>query len=163
MPEMWVLEWSNRKIFLLGHMSLERLKFDFAESPFVSTSKNLLYIKNTVMVGCVRGQAYYQPHIIDVLVMHRVVRKEVLEFIIPSGTKQCIILRDLRQDFLCFFVMYKTEMPRVNAVKDVQRQGIKLCTNFYEQEFLVGKVGYSREGGGACLRRGGNPGTLMHH
>ena len=55
MPEMWVLEWSNRKIFLLGHMSLERLKFDFAESPFVSTSKNLLYIKNAVMVGCVRG------------------------------------------------------------------------------------------------------------
>ena len=53
-----------------------------------------------------------------------------LEFIRPGGTKRWIILCDLRQDFLEFVVMYKTEIPRVNGMKDVQREGIELCEIF---------------------------------
>ena len=61
--------------------------------------------------------------------MSRVVKPEVLEFIIPCGTNNWILLGDLRQDFLEFFVMNKTENPLVNFAKDVQREGIKLRTN----------------------------------
>ena len=62
--------------------------------------------------------------------MHRVVKWDILEFMRPHGTNKWILLFDLRQDFLDFFVMYKTEMSRVNIVKDVRREGIKLHTNF---------------------------------
>ena len=41
-----------------------------------------------------------------------------------------ILLHELRQAFLEVFVIYETEMPRVNVVKSVQREGIKLCANF---------------------------------
>ena len=51
--------------------------------------------------------------------MHRVVERGVLEFIIPGLTKKWIILRELYQDFLDFFVLYRTEMPRFNVVNDI--------------------------------------------
>ena len=51
--------------------------------------------------------------------MYRVVEREVLDFIIPGGTKNWIPLNEFRQDFLNFFVVYKTEMPCVNGVKDL--------------------------------------------
>ena len=63
--------------------------------------------------------------------MHRLVEREVLEFIIPGGTKKWIILRELCQEFLEFFVVHKTEMPRFNVVKDFKREGIKLRMDFY--------------------------------
>ena len=61
--------------------------------------------------------------------MLRVVKQEVLEFIIPGGTKKWIILREVFQDVLELLVMHKTEIPRINDVKDVQSEGIKLRTN----------------------------------
>ena len=51
--------------------------------------------------------------------MSSVVEREVIEFIIPCGTKKWIILGELHQEFLEFFVMKKTEMPLVNVLKDV--------------------------------------------
>ena len=58
------------------------------------------------------------------------VKWELIEFIIPVGIKKCIILCELLQEFLGFFVMHKTEIINVNAVKDFQREGIKLRTIF---------------------------------
>ena len=49
--------------------------------------------------------------------MHRLVERELLEFIIPGGTKKWIILLESCQDFLDFVVMYKTEMPDFNGMK----------------------------------------------
>ena len=37
---------------------------------------------------------------------------------------------ELREYVLEFIVMYKTEMPHINGMKDVQREGIKLCVIF---------------------------------
>ena len=37
---------------------------------------------------------------------------------------------ELRQEFLEFIVMHKTEMPRVNVVKDFLSKGIKLHNIF---------------------------------
>ena len=48
------------------------------------------------------------PTVKDVFVMCRVVEQEVLEFIIPGGTKKWIVFCMLRQEFLEFFVMHKT-------------------------------------------------------
>ena len=62
--------------------------------------------------------------------MRMVSKREVLEFIIPGGMKKLIILRELRQDFIGFLVMHKTEIPLVNVVKDFQREGIKMRTDF---------------------------------
>ena len=66
----------------------------------------------------------------DVFIIHRSVKRDVLCFTRPSGTKKCILLCESRQDFLEFFVMYKTEIPRVNGMKDVQREVIELCAIF---------------------------------
>ena len=62
--------------------------------------------------------------------MRRLIEWEVLYCTIPGGTKKLILLNETHKDFLDFFVMYKTEMSRVNIVKDVRREGIKLHTNF---------------------------------
>ena len=62
--------------------------------------------------------------------MCRVIELEVNKFIIPGGTKKCIFLCGSRQDFLGFSVMYKTEIPRVNGMKDVQREVIELYAIF---------------------------------
>ena len=51
--------------------------------------------------------------------MCRIVKGEILEFIINSGTKRWILVCELRQDFIEFLVMYKNEIPRVNVVKGV--------------------------------------------
>ena len=59
--------------------------------------------------------------------MHRVVKWDILEFMRPHGTNKWILLFDLRQDFLDFFVMYETDMPRVNGIKYFQRGSIELC------------------------------------
>ena len=63
--------------------------------------------------------------------MHRVVEREVLEFIIPGGTKGWILLCGSRQDSLEFLVMYNTGMLGVNCMKDFRREGIKLCAVFW--------------------------------
>ena len=74
-------------------MNEDRRVFDFLECPFVGISTTLLGGKNTVTEGCVKIKAYVRPHVIDVFVMRRVVKQEVLEFIIPCGMKKWFILR----------------------------------------------------------------------
>ena len=59
--------------------------------------------------------------------MYRVVERELLEFIIPGGTKKWIILRESWKYFMDCFVMYNTETSHVNGMKDFWREGIKLC------------------------------------
>ena len=62
--------------------------------------------------------------------MCRVLEWEVLECIRPGGMKKCILLRELHQAFLGFFMMHKTETPLVIVAKDVQKEGIKMRMNF---------------------------------
>ena len=93
-------------------------------------SINLQYGKHTVTEGCARGEASVRTHVTDVLIMRRLVEREVLEFIISCGTQNWILLGELLQDFLEFFVMHKTKIPLINVVKDVRREGIKLSTKF---------------------------------
>ena len=62
--------------------------------------------------------------------MHRVVKWYILEFIGPGGTNKCILMFDLLQYFMEFFMMYETEIPRANGIKGVQREGIELCAIF---------------------------------
>ena len=69
-------------------------------------------------------------YVTDVCVIHRVVEQELIQFIIPSGTKMWILLHDLCQHLLKLVVMYKTKIPRVDVMKGVQREGIKLCEIF---------------------------------
>ena len=59
--------------------------------------------------------------------MHKVFEQELLEFIIPGGTKKWILLLESCQDFHKFFVMYDNEIPHVNGMKELLREGIKLC------------------------------------
>ena len=54
-----------------------------------------------------------------VFVMCKLVEQGVLKFIRPGGTKEWILLCDSLQDFLGFFVMYKTKFPHVDGMKDV--------------------------------------------
>ena len=68
-------------------------------------------------------------HVTDVLVIRSVFRQEVLEFIIPGGTKKWVLLSESCQDFLELVVMGNTEIPLDNSMKDVQREDIKRCTN----------------------------------
>ena len=76
--------WGTNKIIhrtiTLGHMHLDKLVFNLAESPLSVTERR------------VRGWASVYTHITDVFVMHRVVKREVLEFIITSGKMKYIIL-----------------------------------------------------------------------
>ena len=51
--------------------------------------------------------------------MHRVVERELLEFIIPGRTNNWILLIESCQDFLDFVVMYEAEMPHANGMKDL--------------------------------------------
>ena len=67
------------------------------------------------------GYSYVLPHVTGILVMIKVVGQELLEFIITFGIKKWIILCGSRKDILEFVVIYKTEMPCVNSMKDVQR------------------------------------------
>ena len=60
-----------------------------------------------------------RPYATDVFVMRMLVERDVLDFIIYSGTKKWIVLIDSLQYFLEFVVMHETEMPRVNGVKYV--------------------------------------------
>ena len=62
--------------------------------------------------------------------MRRVSEQEVLEFIIYGGTNEWILLRESRQEFIEFVVMYETEIPCVNGMKYVQNKAIKLCEIF---------------------------------
>ena len=87
-----------------------------------------------------------------VLLICRVVERGVLEFIIPGGMNKWIILRDSRQDFLGFFVMYETEITRVNVVKDVRREGIKLCVFFMNRDFYQSDC--TIQGGGVSIEKG---------
>ena len=74
--------------------------------------------------------ASVHPHATDVFSMSRVVKQVVLAFIRPCVRKNCILLVELHQGFLGLFVMHKTEMPPVNVVIYVRREGIKPRTNF---------------------------------
>ena len=40
--------------------------------------------------------------------MHRVIERDVLDFIRPGGNKKWILLCESRKDFIEVFVMYKT-------------------------------------------------------
>ena len=51
-------------------------------------------------------------------------------------------MRELHQDFIELFVMHKTEIPRVNVVKDIRREVINCVQCFDEGGSLVGKVEY---------------------
>ena len=55
--------------------------------------------------------------------MLRVVEHLILAFIIPGGTKKWILLRELRQEFINFFLIYYTERSRVNVANDAQKGG----------------------------------------
>ena len=46
--------------------------------------------------------ALFRPHITDVFVMRRLVKREILEFIVPGGTNRWVILSWLSQDLLDF-------------------------------------------------------------
>ena len=70
------------------------------------------------------------PHVTDVFVMYRTVKRMVTDFVIFGVKKRWIILRELRQYSLEFFMMQKTKIALINIVKDVQRERKKLCTNF---------------------------------
>ena len=86
--------------------------------------------------------------------MSRVVKPEVLEFIIPCGTNNWIILRELGQDVFELFMMQNTGITPVNVAKDVRRKGIKIRSNFWRTEcfsrasgnFKVGRVLALEEG-----------------
>ena len=65
------------------------------------------------------------------LIMSRVVEWDVIELIMPCGTKKWVLLCGSFQEVFKFFVMHKTEMPHVNIMKDVQRKVIKLRTTFF--------------------------------
>ena len=54
-------KWYNHRSIALGHMTLERLVFDFTESPFLITKKTFLCAKNVVMTGCGRGVGVCLP------------------------------------------------------------------------------------------------------
>ena len=55
----------------------------------------------------------------DVLVILRAVEREILEFIITRRTKKCIFFHDSCQNFLEFVMVYETEIPFINGVKDL--------------------------------------------
>ena len=103
---MWGKKRYNRRTVVLGQMTLDRLVFYFAESP------------QAVMEGGVGGQASICPHVMYFFAMFRVVEREVLDFIEPGGMKKWILLCESQQDFTECVVMYETEMPRVNGMKD---------------------------------------------
>ena len=65
---------------------------------------------------CVMGKASFLPHVTYFLAIHSVVIQEVLDFIIPSGINEWILLHDLRQDFIKFVVMYETLITCVNGM-----------------------------------------------
>ena len=50
--------------------------------------------------------------------MYRVVEQELLDFIIPGGTKKWILLRESCKYFIDFFVIYEIAIPHVNGMKD---------------------------------------------
>ena len=100
--------------------------FDFFEFPLVGTRITPLGSKNAVTEGCVRGKESILPHITYVFTMHRVVRREVLEFIRPGETKKWIILGESCQDFLNFLRYTRLKCKFVNIVNDVLTEGIKL-------------------------------------
>ena len=80
-------ERGNLRTFVLTQMNLEKCVFDFYEYLLVGTRINFHGGNNVVKDGCVRGGSYVCPRVTDVFVMRRVVKREVLQFIIPRGTK----------------------------------------------------------------------------
>ena len=64
---------------------------------------------------------YVLPHVTYLFVMRIVVKWEVLEFIRTGVMKKWILLSESLQYFLELVVMYKTEMPCINGMKDVRR------------------------------------------
>ena len=55
-----------------------------------------------------RGYASVCPCVIDEFVRHKVFERDVLKFTIPGGMKKCIVIFEMRQDFLVVVVMYET-------------------------------------------------------
>ena len=97
-------------------MTLDRLVFDCVNSP-----------PCTVTVGCVMSKASVRPRISYDIIIQLVVEGGVLEFIELGKNKNYIVLRESRQYWFEVVVMYKTQVPRVNDMKKVQWEGIKLC------------------------------------
>ena len=115
--------------------------FDLFDYRLVGTMITLHNGNNTVTERYIRGEAHLYPCVTDAFIMCRVVEGEVLEFIIPCGTKSWIILGELCQEFIEFFLMHKTETPLVNVSKDVLREGIKLLTNFRRTGIFIRESG----------------------
>ena len=95
-------ELDNFRTILLGHKTLERHVFYLFEYPYIGMIITLHDSNIAVAEGGVGEEVYVHPHGTYIIVMHRVVEREVLKFIIPHGTKNYIILGKLRQDFLNF-------------------------------------------------------------
>ena len=51
--------------------------------------------------------------------MRKVAEREFPEFIRPGRTEKWMLLCESRHGFLECFVMYETEIPRVNGMMDV--------------------------------------------
>ena len=86
--------------------------------------------------------------------MLRLVEQEVIQFIRTYGTKNWIILGESHQGFTLKIVMHKTEMPPVNVLKDVQREGIQLRTNFWWTGLFIRESGNFNGGGRLSLEEG---------
>ena len=74
---------------------------------------------NTDAKGYLSGEASVRPRVVAFFVMRRVVGLDALEFIIPSGTKNWILLGDSLQYYIAFLSIHKTGMPFFNVAKDV--------------------------------------------
>ena len=114
------------------------------------------------MFGCVRDKAYVRPHVSYEVVMCVLFKGGVLEFIGSLGTNSWVVLRESLQNWFKVVAMYYTQMPRINGMKKVRWEGIKLCEKFGLTILLVGQVEASRVGGWCCVSRGGSPRTSIH-
>ena len=60
-----------------------------------------------------------RPHLTDDFLMYKVVKQDVLEFIILGGEKNRSFLCESLQEFVEVVIMYKNQMLHVNGMKDV--------------------------------------------
>ena len=99
----------------MGHMVLDMFMFDCVKFPTWEVTD-----------GCVRGKASVHPHISDDVVMHKVDKGDVLEFIGSVGMKKWIVLCELCQGWFEVVTIYVTKMSRVNGMKYFLWEDIKL-------------------------------------
>ena len=99
-----------------GRMTLDTFVFD-----------RVYFFPCAVTVDCVRAKASVHPRALYDVIMNIVAKGDILEFIVIGGTNNWVVLLESRQYWFEVVVMYKTQMPRVNDMKKVQWEGIKLC------------------------------------